>query len=127
MDLAAGSDPFDDLLAEVAALLEMYRVHKLGFLNQMCFAEVDTEAGLAVNNAGGLGLGEGDFGGSGEEESLADDRRIKRRDENPIAGLAGIVSFDDETAGPRERVEFGCGEGNFGGGEDFGGVGAFDS
>ena len=65
VDLAAGTNPLDDLLAKVATLLEMHGVHELGLLYEMGLAEVDAVAGFAVDDTGRVGLVEGDFGGSG--------------------------------------------------------------
>ena len=126
MDLASGTYPLYNLLAEVATLLEMHGVHELGLLNQVGLAEVYAETGLALGDADGVGLGRCQLGGSGEEERLADDGGVEGGDENPVAGLAGVAGLDDESAGPGERVELGGGEGDFGGREKLGRVGALD-
>lgn len=40
--------------------------------------------------------------------------------------MSGVAHLDDETTGPGEGIEFGRGDGDFGGDEDVGGVGTLD-
>ena len=119
VDLAAGADALDDLLAEVAAFAEVEGAGGSGFLGEVAVADVDAEEGCAFEDAeevdcGGAGVDGAateQFGGDGGERGLVGPD-LKARDE----GAVGVE--DGEGVGLPEEV----GEGGRGAGwgEDVG-------
>jgi len=126
MHLAAGADPFNDLLPQIATLLKVHGVHQLGLLDEMGLREIDAVAGLAVDDAEGIGLREGQLRRAGGQQRLANDGCIERRDENPVAGLTGETRLHDEASRPGHRGEIGLGHRDLHRGERGRGAGALD-
>ncbi len=107
VDVAAGSDALDDLLAEIAALVEVQGMELAGllgdsFLRQIALRDVDAVDGDAFSDAEGVESVCADRGGSGGDELLPEPRGGVFRDpEGVMVRQRAVAAADSEAKAAR--------------------------